>query len=91
MYVFFSHDVQFQIAHAVIFTLGSVLFAYFLPKMLQSDAPSMPQGSDRYIGEKRSVKKSGGDYKISLDGVEYLIESDEDITPGDTVEIIGHR
>jgi membrane protein implicated in regulation of membrane protease activity len=37
------------------------------------------------------VKKSGGDLRISLDGVEYLIESDEEISSGDKVEIVGHK
>ena len=82
---------QFEIIHAVIFAIGSALFAYFLPNMLHSRSPDTPQGSDRYIWEKRSVKKSCGDLRISLDGVEYLIESDDEILAGEKVEVTGHK
>jgi hypothetical protein len=47
--------------------------------VLVSSAPDKPQGSDQYIGAKRSVKKVGDGLKISLDGVDYLIESDDEI------------
>lgn len=45
---------------------------------------------DKYLGMKRSVKKVGTDMKISLDGVDYLVESDVDLGAGDKIEIIGH-
>ena len=48
-YIFLSQDIQFEIIHAVIFAIGSALFAYFLPNMLHSRSPDTPQGSDRYI------------------------------------------
>lgn len=45
-----------------------------------------------YIGEVKSVKKVGGDMKVSLDGVDYLIESkDVNIVEGDLVRIIGSQ
>lgn len=75
----------------MIFAVASAIFSYFLPNYLKSSLPDTPQGTDRYIGEKRSVKKVGGDMKISLDGVDYLIESDDDIASGDRVEVTGHK
>lgn len=50
----------------------------------------MPQWMDKYLGMKRSVKKVGTDMKISLDGVDYLVESEVDLGAGDKIEIIGH-
>jgi membrane protein implicated in regulation of membrane protease activity len=51
----------------------------------------VPQGFDRYIGEKRTVKKSAWELKISLDGVEYIVDADEDIAAWDKVEILWHK
>lgn len=42
---------------------------------------------DIYIGQKRKVKKVGENFKISLDGVDYLVEWD-DIGAGDQVEVL---
>jgi membrane protein implicated in regulation of membrane protease activity len=90
-YVYFTWSSDHEILHALIFVVSSAFFAYFLPRILQSRTPDMPQGTDRYIGEKRSVKKVAWDLKISLDGVEYLIDPSEEIAPGDKVEVIGHK
>lgn len=89
--VYFSGDTTFQILHAVIFALSSAIFAYLLPKYLVSHTPDTPQGMDQYIGLIRSVKKAGWDLKISLDGVDYLVDSDDDIIASDKVKIIGHH
>lgn len=91
IYVYFSGDTDFEILHAVIFVLASTVFAYFLPKLLISRSPDVPQWWDRYIGEKRTVKKTWGDLKISLDGVEYLIDSSDDIVAWDKVQVLWHK
>lgn len=91
LYVFFTKEIELSLAQGVIFVISSAIFAYFLPKYLSSSMPDIPQGVDRYIGEKRSIKKVAGDLKISLDGVEYLIESDDEMVSGDRVEVIGHK
>ncbi len=75
----------------VIFAVASAIFSYFLPNYLKSSLPDTPQGTDRYIGEKRSVKKVWGDMKISLDWVDYLISSEDEIASGDKVEVTGHK
>ncbi len=73
------------------FTLSSAIFAFTLPRVLASSAPDMPQGFDRYTGEIRTVKKISWELKISLDGVEYVIYADEELSAGDKVEIIWHK
>lgn len=45
---------------------------------------------EKYLGEKKYVKKIGSDMKISLDGVDYLIISDDkSIVEDDLVRVIG--
>lgn len=91
LYVFFSGETTFTIVQGIIFAVASLVFAYVLPKLLSATNPDVPQGFDRYVGEKRTVKKVAWDLKISLDGVEYGVDADEDIVAGDKVEVIGHK
>lgn len=91
LHIYFAGDTVFQVLHAVIFVISSAVFAYLLPKYLVSHTPDTPQGMDQYIGLARSVKKTGWDLKISLDGVDYLIDSDDEINAGDKVKIIWHH
>ena len=91
LYVYIVWDTEFSIIQAIILVIGSAVFAYVLPKFLSSSTPDVPQGFDRYIGEKRTVKKHAWDLKISLDGVDYTVESDDDIAAGDKVEVTGHK
>jgi membrane protein implicated in regulation of membrane protease activity len=87
-YVYIVGDTGLSITQSAIFAIASLASAYILPWLLASRAAEVPQGFDRYLGEKRSVKKTASELKISLDGVEYGIESDDDIAAGDKVEII---
>ena len=74
-----------------VFAIASLIFALIIPKLLVSHEGDMPQWADKYIAQVRSVKKVGGDYKISLDGVDYLVDSDEELVVGDKVEVVGHQ
>lgn len=58
LYVFFMQDMELSILQGIIFACMSLIFAYTLPKMLSSGSPETPQGFDKYIGEKRTTKKS---------------------------------
>jgi membrane protein implicated in regulation of membrane protease activity len=91
VYVYIVWDTEFTVIQGLIFAVTSLIFAYTLPKVLTSSSPDVPQGFDKYIGEKRTVKKIAWDLKISLDGVEYTIDTDEEISAGDKVEVIGHK
>lgn len=91
LYVYLVGDTDFTIIQWIILVIASIIFAYLLPKVLSSNTPDVPQGFDRYIGEKRTVKKHAWDLKISLDGVDYTVESDDDIAAGDKVQVTGHK
>lgn len=90
-YVYFSWDTSHQVIHAAIFVIGSALFAYFLPKFLISKIPDKPQWLDEYIGMIRTIKKVGTEMKIVLDGVDYPIDTDDEVKVGDKVKITGHQ
>ncbi len=65
--------------------------SYFLPRLLTpADSHDVAQGVDVYIGQKRKVKKVGDTFKISLDGVEYIVLGD-DIESGDSVIVTGKK
>ena len=91
MYVLISHETSVTLIQWCVFVVASAIFAYILPRMLISNAPDVPQWTDKYLWEKRTAKKVGGDLKISLDGVDYLLESDEDLESWDKVEVIWHK
>ncbi len=91
LYVLISHETSITLVQWGVFVLASAIFAYILPKMLVSNAPDVPQWTDKYVWEKRTVKKVGGDLKIALDGVDYLLESDDEIESGDKVEVVWHK
>lgn len=91
IYVLISHDVKLTLVQWIIFVVASGIFAYVLPKMLISKAPDIPQGGDKYVWEKRTARKVWGDLKISLDGVDYLVEADDEIEAWDKVEVLGHK
>ena len=44
-----------------------------------------------YIGERRRVRQVDEDFKIKLDGVEYLVVCDDDLEDKDLVEIVDRR
>jgi membrane protein implicated in regulation of membrane protease activity len=88
VYVWNTGEDSLDIIQGTIFALVTFLTAYLLPKLLISRTPDVPQGIDRYYGEKRKVKKVGEDFKITLDGVEYLVLCDEELKAGDMVEVV---
>lgn len=91
LYVLISHEISFSLVQGLVFVVSSALFAYILPKMLVSKSPDIPQGLSEYTGMIRAVKKVGNELKIVLDGVDYPIETDDDVGPSDKVKITGHK
>ena len=61
-------------SQGIIFALVTLTASYYLPWLMVSQAPEHLQGLDTYLGETSKVKKVGEDYKVSLDGVDYLVD-----------------
>jgi len=80
-----------DVVQGVVFVVLSLVTSYFLPKWLTPRSESKPQGMDLYIGETRRLKAVGEDWKVSLDGVDYIVIVDEDAEEGDRVEIFDRK
>ncbi len=91
IYVWATGETSLDLLQGTIFAIVTFIAAYFLPKLLVSHMPDVPQGIDRYIGEKRKIKKVGDDFKIILDGVDYLVLCDEELQAGDMVEVVSAK
>lgn len=77
----------------MIFVIFAIIFSYFLPKWLtprDSDYENK-QGLDIYVGETRRVRSVGEDFKIKLDGVEYIAVSDDDLEDKNLVDIVDRK
>jgi membrane protein implicated in regulation of membrane protease activity len=90
LFVWYTGVDTVTIAQAGVFALVSFFASYYLPRILTSKTEEHPQGLDIYIGETRSVRKVGEDYKVSLDGVLYIVDI-EDLKSGDKVELTSRR
>ncbi|MBP9779393.1 hypothetical protein KBD33_02080 [Candidatus Gracilibacteria bacterium] len=89
VYVWYTGEISLDIVQGVIFASITFLASYTLPRLLVpgSGEPNL-QGMETYIGLKRKVKSQGDTLKITLDGVDYIVEGD-DIEVGKQVEIVG--
>lgn len=85
-YVWYTGALDMDTIQAVIFAIASFLAAYFIPQLLMPRGSGKTQWLDIYLGEKRKVKKVGDDYKVTLDGVAYLVDIDG-VQSGDKVEL----
>lgn len=78
IYVYFSGDITMTILQGIILVIISAILAYFLPKLLQSNSPDFKSGLDAHIGKTFRLEKVGSDWKVKIDGVDYLINEDSE-------------
>lgn len=86
LFVWYTGLDTVTISQAALFALVSFFASYYLPRILTPTTQDHPQWLDIYIGEIRSVRKVGEDYKVSLDGVLYIVDI-EGLKSGDKVEL----
>lgn len=93
IYTAFVPVVEVDITQGVIFVIIAIIASYLFPKFFRAAVGDndRPQGLDMYIGETRRVRLVGEDFKVKLDGVEYLVISDDDLEDKDLVEIVDRR
>lgn len=91
-YVFVMNPQGLDAMQGMIFVVCAMISSYIFPKILtpKTDADK-PQGLDIYIGETRRIRLVGEDFKVKLDGVEYMIISDDEIDDKDLVKIVDRR
>jgi len=80
LYVYFTGDATMTIAQGLILVIASAIFAYILPKKLKPHTEAFKTGLDTHIGQSFRLEKVGSDWKVKIDGVDYLVE-DDSITP----------
>ena len=88
LYVWTSHESDITILQGVVFVVASIALSFLLPRYLKPTGLGKPQGMDRYIGETRKLKKVGDDYKVTLDGVDYIVSWDS-LRAGESVRVDG--
>lgn len=94
IYAAIMNSSNVDIIQGAIFAGTALVTCYFFPKFFVSSVESSeekPQGLDMYIGERRRVRQVDEDFKIKLDGVEYLVVCDDDLEDKDLVEIVDRR
>ncbi len=90
LYVWISGETSPSFIQGVIFVILSLVGAYWFPKLFSQSTPESPQWLDVYLGKTRKIKKVWEDLKVSLDGVDYLIEV-EGGTSGSRVKIMSRN
>ena len=95
VYVYLTGDVTITVVQGVILAVVSAVFAYALPKWLKpSHTEEFKSGVDAHIGKKFHLEKVGSDWKIKIDGVDFLINEDcitSDFEAGARVVIVSHK
>ena len=85
LYVYMTGDINITVIQGVLFAIISGVFAYFLPKWLTPNTTSLKSGLDAYIGHSFRLERVGTDWKVKIEGVDYLID-EESVTPEFEVE-----
>lgn len=82
------------VTHGVFLAVISALFAYFLPKWLAPSTRPLKLGLDAHIGQPFRLERVGSDWKMKIDGVDYLVGDESETTEfevGKKVRLDGHN
>jgi hypothetical protein len=71
--VYVTNDPDVTAIHATILVIISGFFAYFLPKWLTPHTKPLLIGIDSHIGQLFRLERVGSDWKVKIDGVDYLV------------------
>lgn len=75
-FVWYMGSTEIAIIQGVIFAIVSFFASFFLPRILTSQVEEKAQWLDSYLGETRKVKKVWEDFKVVLDGIDYIVDID---------------
>ncbi len=68
------------VIQGVLLAIISIIFAYLLPNWLKPHSEVLKSGLDNHVGQSFRLERIGSDWKIKVDGVDYLID-DSSETP----------
>lgn len=79
LYVYFSHANEINLVQIVIFAIISTVCIFIFPKFFHLSKWSAKIWIEMYVGKIFTLKKVWTDWKVAIDGVDYLI-SDDSVT-----------
>lgn len=92
-YVSVTGETQLSLAQALIFAVSGAVFCFVFPKWFNKTRTEFKQGLDTAVGKTYALKKVGEDFKVSIDGVDYLVDPDcvtESFAPKARVRVESH-
>lgn len=93
LYVYITGDTEMTVVQGLMLVIVSAILAYFLPKWLNPRTEAFKSGLDAHIGQSFRLERVGTDWKVKIDGVDYLIDEDSvtlDFAAGKKVRLDGH-
>lgn len=93
VYVYITGDTTMTVIQGIILVIVSGSFAYFLPRWLTPRTEALKSGLDAHIGQSFRLERVGNDWKVKIDGVDYLIDDDSetpDFAVGKKVRLDSH-
>lgn len=92
VYEYFAQDSGLNIAQVLIFAIVSSIIAYTFAKIFSAKKnQDVIQWLDIYIWQIHKIDLVHKDLKITLDWVQYIISSDDELQEWDNVKIIGRK
>lgn len=93
-YVAITKETDLSVWQAVIFAVSGAVFCFVFPIWFNNTKNEFKQGLDASVGKTYSLKKVGDDYKVAIDGVDYLVDEScvtEGFAPKAKVKLVSHR
>ena len=75
-FVWYTNATEISLIQGILFAIVSFFTSFYLPGLLTPKWEEQAQWLDIYLGEKRKVKKVWEDFKVVLDGIEYIVDID---------------
>lgn len=94
VYIYLTGDANMTVIQGLILVMISGVSAYFLPKWLTPHSKPLKSGLDAHIGQSFRLERVGSDWKVKIDGVDYLIDDDSetpDFEVGKKVTLESHN
>lgn len=73
IYVLITGEKDLSIVQALLFAVTGTALCFVFPKIFKTRT-EFKQGLDAHVGKKFVLKKVGEDFKIAIDGVDYLVD-----------------
>jgi membrane protein implicated in regulation of membrane protease activity len=78
-YVAVTGDTEITLVQAAIFAITGIVFCFLFPRWFNRSETEFKHGLDAAVGKSYPLKKVGDDWKVTIDGVDYLV-TDESVT-----------